>query len=520
MRDAEGTGRSRLRTRLGELSIAIPPLSILLCLRIPAFSEPHWYGDEAGYVSTAQAVLHGVPLYSGIWTNKPPLQIWTIAAVVEVAGTRMWALHLLTLLTAGCAIAGVCWFGSRHLGRGRTLVAACIGAICLGLPVVDAELIVPESLLIAPITWAFVLVIDALVDPTSRHRDRGLVVAGALAAVAIAFQQTALAEAGACLALMLLRSPTRRRDLARFGIPLIALTGTWLGWAVLIAGWSAVSFALGGFWAQYLQGALPQTSGAVLTHATSLALAAGLITVGMWCTRHSRNVGWSLAVWLGAALLVPAAAHHQYPHLLSPAVAPLALTVAALRMPDMLLSAWRGWLRAAPLVIGLAATGVMASYATLDWLPRASSGSTTHTLASYYVGYATAVGRSAAFTEWQDTFDSRVAGDEDVALWLRTNNLAQDPLLVWSSDAWVYALTDARIPLPTAPIYNDEFLVNGDVDILEAVMKDHPAVVVTAEDAVEEFPEIKPLLQHSYRKVHTALPDIIWLRNDVPLPDP
>jgi hypothetical protein len=70
----------RLRRRVW----LIGPLALYALLRIPSFLEPHWYTDEAGYVTTARALLQGKVLYSQIWTNKPPLQIWTVAAVIQL----------------------------------------------------------------------------------------------------------------------------------------------------------------------------------------------------------------------------------------------------------------------------------------------------------------------------------------------------------------------------------------------------------------------------------------------------
>ena len=56
----------RLRRRIW----LIGPLVLYGLLRIPSFLEPHWYTDEAGYVTTARALLQGKVLYSQIWTNN------------------------------------------------------------------------------------------------------------------------------------------------------------------------------------------------------------------------------------------------------------------------------------------------------------------------------------------------------------------------------------------------------------------------------------------------------------------
>ena len=56
---------SRLSTyRLRRRIWLIGPLVLYAVLRIPSFLEPHWYTDEAGYATTARALLQGKVLYS------------------------------------------------------------------------------------------------------------------------------------------------------------------------------------------------------------------------------------------------------------------------------------------------------------------------------------------------------------------------------------------------------------------------------------------------------------------------
>ena len=71
----------------------------------------------------------------------------------------------------------------------------------LGLPVIDAELALPESLLIAPVTWAGALLLVRIDPRRPRAASRRLplwpFVVGALVAAGIAYQQTVVAEAAA-----------------------------------------------------------------------------------------------------------------------------------------------------------------------------------------------------------------------------------------------------------------------------------------------------------------------------------
>src|SRR3990167_11385237 len=68
-------------------------LVLVLILRIPSFFEPYHYGDEMIYLTLGQGVRQGVPLYSGLHDNKPPLLYLTAA----IAGNLFWFKAILAL---------------------------------------------------------------------------------------------------------------------------------------------------------------------------------------------------------------------------------------------------------------------------------------------------------------------------------------------------------------------------------------------------------------------------------------
>jgi len=84
------------RFRLPTIGAFGPSVLFYSLLRIPSFFEPHWYTDEAGYATTAREMLRGKLLYVDIWNNKPPLHLWTVAAIVRIFGSGEVAFHLTT----------------------------------------------------------------------------------------------------------------------------------------------------------------------------------------------------------------------------------------------------------------------------------------------------------------------------------------------------------------------------------------------------------------------------------------
>src|SRR6202050_5490251 len=178
--------------------------------------EPHWYTDEAGYVNVARELLKGKVLYSQTWNNKPPLMLWTIALEVKLFGSSEIAPHVLTFISGLATVAAIVWAASRLYTPRRALIAGVIAAVILGLPIVDAELALPESLLIAPLTWAGAIILVHILRGDRTAAPRRIpwwpLGAGILMAAAIAYQQTSVAETSAFFLAMLLAPKVLCRD--------------------------------------------------------------------------------------------------------------------------------------------------------------------------------------------------------------------------------------------------------------------------------------------------------------------
>jgi 4-amino-4-deoxy-L-arabinose transferase-like glycosyltransferase len=501
---------------------AIPGLATLAILRLPSLMEPHWYTDEAGYVNVARELLVGKILYSQTWNNKPPLMLWTIAAEVKLLGSSEIGLHILTLITGLLTIAAIVWAASRLYTPRRAVAAGVIAGVILGLPLVDAELALPESLMIAPLTWAGAIVLVRIIrgDRTgvSRRLPRWPLAAGLLMAAAIAYQQTAVAETSAFFFAMLLAPTVLRRDAFVFLGTVAVLTGAWLTAAIVTAGAGNVWFALAGFYVDYTKKALPTSAAGGAAH-FGIAVAAGLlIAAGALLNRNRLRVDWVLALWAGATLLVTAIAGQAYPHFLAPAVAPLTLLVAGAAVPSM--SRFRAGGRRSLIGPGLQVAGlviaiVTAKVAGVDWLPIPPSASNSHTMSDYYGGAVVAVFNPTFRTQWLDDFDYRVAGDAKVSAWIVSRGFGGDTAVVWSYDAWVYALANLQIDMPTPPIYNDEVLLGYGGPVEQYVANKRPVLIVVDAVAQALYPEIGKLLASgAYVNEYESYPDTVWVRAD------
>ncbi|HSP64966.1 MAG TPA: glycosyltransferase family 39 protein [Candidatus Deferrimicrobium sp.] len=496
-----------------------PSFLVFTVLRLPSFFEPHWYTDEASYVSVARSLLQGRVLYSQIWNNKPPLQSWTIAAEVRLFGSSEVGLHMLTYLTGLLALAAVAFAASRLLGVRRACVASLLAAVALGLPVIDAELALPESLLIAPVTWAGALLL-VRIDPrravtSSRRVAVWPFVVGALVAAGIAYQQTVVAEAAAFAVIIAVSPRTGWRELVAYVGTVALITAAWVSVAIATAGAGRVAFALVGFYIPYTRSVLPSSGAGVVLHIAAVAGAAVLLCAGAFVCRRLPTATWAVLVWAAAALLVAAMAGQPYAHYLTAAAAPVCLAVAAIRLPRRLREMSRGdAVRLVPAVAALVIAAALARVTGLDWVPEAAPSpaqNSSRTLTQYYGG-AVRAAIQGDDSDWDGGFDAHVPADAAVASWISAHGYSGASAVVWSSDSWVYSLADLAVLMPTPPIYNDEVLLGNNGPVASAVASLHPTLIIVSDDAELQWPEIKIVLDGAYQRVFRSGPVVVWLR--------
>ena len=495
----------------------LPAFGVFTFLRIPSFIEPHWYTDEGGAAAAAKALVGGRVLYTQVWSNKPPLHLWTVAIdVVAFAGSES-GLHVLTFISGALTLAAVAYAADHVLGRRRALLAVLLVAVLLGTPLFDAELALPESFLIAPAAWSGALVLRHLHGAPGAASRWWPVLAGALAACAMAYQQTALADTAAFVLILVLSPRVTARECLLFAGTAVTITVAWLSAALVTAGPAAVAYALVGFYIPYSQSVLPADSAGLLHLAAGLSSALALIVGGALATRRSTSFAWAAWVWAGADLLVAAAAQMPYAHFLAAAVVPAALAVCSIRRPVLRATWVPSRVGACALLAGVGVAVSIARVAGVDWVPQLSSaGSVTEPrdLLAYYTGAFDVLTRQQSLAAEQELFDDRVSGDRATAAWIKSHGLSGKTAVAWSSDAWLYVLADLPLGLPTPPIYNDEVLLGTNGQVATAVSDLDPDLIITSDDALQQFPEVKPLLAADYRPVDREEWNTVWLRDD------
>jgi 4-amino-4-deoxy-L-arabinose transferase-like glycosyltransferase len=477
-------------------------VAMIVALRIPALLEPHWYADESTYAYIGRTVFSGGTLYTspGAWDNKPPLQYWIYGILTHFLGYSEAAIHLVPLLSAIAAVAGIGWGVARLTGSRRRAGIACVlAALIIGPPLLDAQLFLPEGALIGPMTWAGMLLLVEIASPwwAARHRWAPYV-AGFLASIALGMQQTVIADVVAIGGILLITRPAAWRYLLRFYATGAAVTVLWLLPTVIASGVGATWFAVVSFYGIYAENAAPTTALAAVLHFGAIAGGTSALLVGSaLVARRTRDCAWMLWLLAGIDLLVAGSAHFPYPHLLLPSIPWLCAAVAATswhRLP-MLLSRSRGsrlWLGSALLSAGILLGAAEGSYAGSYWINGRS-------LSRYYTdGYA-ALMSSSERTAWQDSFTRDVGYDRAITAWLVAHHYANASAVVWNvSDEWVYLLTPLNTVLPTVGLFNDDVLLGSRLAVGPYVARRRPTVIVIDQPSLVLRPSIIPVIEHYY----------------------
>jgi len=137
-------------------------LLVVLILRIPSFFEPYSYGDEMIYLALGEAIRQGIPLYSGIHDNKPPL-LYIVAAV---AGNLFWFKAILTVWVILTIY--IFWKFLDYLFPKNTkaqVVGTFIFSILTTIPLLEGNIVNAELFMIGPTIFAFYLLLSKKLTP-------------------------------------------------------------------------------------------------------------------------------------------------------------------------------------------------------------------------------------------------------------------------------------------------------------------------------------------------------------------
>jgi len=457
--------------------------ALLLLLRLPSLFEPRWYGDEGVFAAVATDLLHGQSLYAETWDNKPPLIFLTYAAVQKPFGNGILPLHAAATIAALVTLLAVMALASRWYGRPRAVVAGIIFAVIVGTPVIEANLALTETFMIAPISLAMLVALFAH-DRPERTQTALYLAAGVLFGIAANYKQVALFDTAA-LVLVLSMAPVRRGSaigavVAGFCIPhLVALA----------------AFAATGALNQYLY-AVAGSLGAYTGESGRLGFADWVVRclpVGVslgyaFATRKHAGAFTALPlIWLGFAVVGAFSSPFDYPHYLVQAAAPFAIVVGGLRLPTPSHPAALAWavVVAITLVLGIDRYAVVIRDRTQTdplW---------------YYAGFVSRQRGELEGDEFDARFDGTTIAIRDILAAVERDG-GGETFYVWGELPWLYAAGSFSNPTRYPTAYLGTWVPGARDEIMRDLIADEPVYLVISRSA-PQFPALEELARVTYQ---------------------
>lgn len=470
-------------------------LAVVLILRIPSFFEPFYYGDEMIYLTLGEGIKQGVPLYSGLHDNKPPL-LYLIAAI---AGNVFWFRAILAFWSLATVI--LFWQLAKTLFPQKAKlhkVATAIFALLTTIPLLEGNTANAENFLIGPVIAAFLILFN------KKLTLKKIFFAGFLFSAAALFKIPAAFDLPAIIIFWMITGLVKKEDFKKFVKNTIALG---LGFILPIA-LTLIWFKFQGAFKEYLVAAFLQNLGYLsswkgqeikqepfLVKNAALLIRACIVFLGsaiMFLLRKKLSRQFIfLTVWLLFTLFAATLSERPYPHYLIQSLAPVSLLLTVL----ITQKTYEQSLTIIPLLIFF----VVPVYYKF-WI---------YPTASYYTRFSQFAIKKINKEEYFAKFSPRTNRNYKIADFLQKSSRSNDKVFVWSPDSPVIYALSRRLP----PIkYVADYHINDFSGKTETALalSQNPAKFIIITPEASAFPEIVPLLRQRYMLINNIEGADIW----------
>lgn len=484
-------------------------LLLVLILRIPTFSAPYWYGDEAIYLTVGNALRHGQLLYAQIVDHKTPL-IYYFAAVPN----QLWFRILMTswLLTSTVFFFNI---AKQLFKKGKgAFISTLLFVLGTNLPLLEGNIPNGELFVIGFILTSLWLLTktsfwQALLDEkkwytTSKKDYIMALLAGLLAGGGLLTKVPALLDIAALGSIFLwwlvvalgqrvLKQRGRRASImAPLGGGIIFSLGFII--PILV---SVLYYFLRGTLDAYLQFGLlynfHYTGNWTVPISTNwiaalfelkwkvvmLALAGIVSMLLLFKQKTNWKVLW-LGWWMFLALFASLLSNRPYPHYFMQLVPPLSLLLVALVVVPKAVTS--------KLMASLSLLLAIAAFILLDFSP--------YPVVKYYQRYYLLVSGKISKQEYQQEFNYLVKQNTEIAQVIVDNSAPEDHLFIWGTNPMLYALT-GRVP---ASRFTVAFHIH-DLEVYKQTLQEikayQPSFIVVMKNE-QPWPELEEYIRSKY----------------------
>ena len=455
-------------------------LFVFFLLRVPSFFEPYSYGDEMIYLTLGQGVRQGIPLYSQLHDNKPPL-LYIVAAV---AGNLFWfkailSAWILTTVVFFWKLAKALYPKNEKLQK----VAVSVFGIFTTIPLLEGNIANAELFMIGPIIYGFLILLTQKLSP------RNLIKAGLAFSVATLFKVPAAFDIGAILVFWVITGGIKKTNIVASVKNFAYIL---LGFLIPIL-FTLVWYAFHGALPEYFVAAFLQNLGYLSTwrgevqapffiRNIPLFVRFGIVVVTLgivfWKKKYLSREFIFLTCWLAFALFAVTLSERPYPHYLIQAIAPISFFLGILFTEKNLMQT----LAIIPLAIS---TFVPVYYKYWNYSTYA-----------YYARFVNFFQGKISKETYLSSFNKSVPRNYDIANFISSITKPEEKVLVWGDSATIYALSRRLPPIKYVADYHIKDFSSLD-EIIIQITETPPTVVVVLPEA-ENFPKLHSLLREKY----------------------
>jgi len=480
-------------------------LIIVFILRIPSFFEPYSYGDEMIYLTLGEAIRRGIPLYSGIHDNKPPL-LYILAAI---AGSLFWFKAILAIWSLVTIFLfwklSIAMFpsgpetlkGRRPKKESLQKISTIIFALLITIPLLEGNIINAELFMIAPTIIAFLIIL------TRELNFKNIFTAGLFFSFATLFKIPAIFDIPAVIILWLV-IPKKYSlvTLKKIGLRVIYLG---LGFIIPIA-LTFVWYTLRGAFKEYLIAAYLQNVGYLssfrpgdvakpfLERNGPLLLRFGIASLGlliMFLKRRKLSPQFIfITSWLLMTLFAVTLSERPYPHYLIQSVGPISLLLGilfTLRNIEQLL-----------VILPLTLTLYVPVYYRFWHYPTLP----------YYTRFVNFALGKITKDQYLSTFGGQVQRNYKIANYILSLTKPEEKVFIWGDSSPIYALSRRLPPGKYVADYHIKDFSNL-VEVMNNLRNSPPVLIVILPNS-NPFSDLIIFLRNNYGLVEIIDSAQIW----------
>ena len=461
-------------------------LFVCLLLRIPSFFEPYYYGDEMIYLTLGQGLRQGVPLYSGLYDNKPPV-LYLIAAL---AGSLVW---FKVFLAIASLISIVLFAKIVKMQK----VSTIIFALLITLPLLEGNTANAENFMMAFSLGGIYILLS------KKLNIKNLLLSGFLFGISFLTKVPAILDLPVVILFWIITTGFKKDDLIRIIKNSFYVV---LGFLIPIV-LSLVWYGAGGHLGDYIKAAFMQNVGYVsswrpsdvqksfLVRNAPLLIRFLVASLGIIITfffRKKLSKPFILAsVWLFLSLFAVTLSERPYPHYLLQSIGPIAIFLGLLFTQKTI--------EQSLIVVPLLFAFFVPVYYKFWYYPTTS----------YYFRFIKyAVGVSSK-DKYISGFNKYAQRNYQIADFLVNSSYKNDKVFVWGPDSpTIYALSRRIPPIKYVADYH-VFDYSSKSEVVKMLSLNKSRFIIITPEA-KPFLEITSLLRQNYLLVNRIDDAEIW----------